>query len=479
MSNKIRKEQIEDGGDILFGIPSSSVGVTELSASGTPSSSTYLRGDNTWGTPSGSGNVDSVNGATGTVVLDADDIDDTSTTNKFTTSGDITKLAGIETSADVTDTTNVTSAGALMDSELADISAIKTLQAPDNTTISTFGAELIDDADASTARTTLGLAIGTNVQAFNSNLTTYAGIAPSANVQSLLGSADYSAMRTLLSLVPGTNVQAYDADLATIAGLTATTDNFIVSVASAWASRTPSQVRTTLGLVIGTNVQAWDAQLDTWATVTPSANGQSLVASANYASMRGLLDLEAGTDFYSISATDTLLNAKAPLASPSFTGTVTLPTGLTGALRADSGVVSVDGTVIRKVKSSDEIVNNSSTLQNDNDLFFSVGANEIWAVRLFIRYNSGTTPDIKFQFSLPSGATASMGSQPHYDNTNFTGASSVLVSGAGSTRSAIFQGYVETAGTAGTATLQWAQNTADPSDTTVFTYSYLIAEKIA
>ena len=42
------------------------------------------------------GAVDSVNGQTGVVVLDADDIDDTSTTHKFTTAGDISKLAGIE-----------------------------------------------------------------------------------------------------------------------------------------------------------------------------------------------------------------------------------------------------------------------------------------------------------------------------------------------------------------------------------------------
>jgi hypothetical protein len=43
--------------------------------------------------------------------------------------------------------------------------------------------------------------------------------------------------------------------------------------------------------------QAADADLTTWAGVTPSANGQSLVSAANYAAMRGLLDLEAGTDF--------------------------------------------------------------------------------------------------------------------------------------------------------------------------------------
>lgn len=45
------------------------------------------------------------------------------------------------------------------------------------------------------------------------------------------------------------------------------------------------------------------------------------------------------------SAVQTQLDAKAPIASPTFTGTVTLPTGLTGVIRADTGVVSVDSDV--------------------------------------------------------------------------------------------------------------------------------------
>jgi len=74
-------------------------------------------------------------------------------TNAFA-DADVTKLGAIEASADVTDVTNVTAAGALMDSEVdADI---KTLVLPASTTISAFGATLVDDANAAAALTTLG-----------------------------------------------------------------------------------------------------------------------------------------------------------------------------------------------------------------------------------------------------------------------------------------------------------------------------------
>jgi hypothetical protein len=50
---------------------------------------------------SSGGAVDSVNGQTGAVVLDADDISDTSSAHKFTTAADKTKLAGIASGAQV------------------------------------------------------------------------------------------------------------------------------------------------------------------------------------------------------------------------------------------------------------------------------------------------------------------------------------------------------------------------------------------
>ena len=81
-------------------------------------------------------------------------------------------VLNVEDGADVTDTANVTAAGAVMDSELASETGIKTLNVPDSTTVSAFGATLVDDLDAATARTTLGVdAAGTD----NSTDVTLAG----------------------------------------------------------------------------------------------------------------------------------------------------------------------------------------------------------------------------------------------------------------------------------------------------------------
>lgn len=119
-------------------------------------------------------------------------------------------------------------------------------------------------------------------QPLDADLTTIAALTATTDniIQSVAGawaSRTPAQAKTSLALVKGDvglgsvdnlQQQPLDADLTTIAALTATTDNFLVSVASAWASRTPAQVRTTLALVIGTNVQAWDADLDTWAGKT-------------------------------------------------------------------------------------------------------------------------------------------------------------------------------------------------------------------
>ena len=60
----------------------------------TDSASTTTYSDN-WTKIDSTDEVTSVNGSTGNVVLDADDIDDTSTTNKFVTASDLTKLSNL------------------------------------------------------------------------------------------------------------------------------------------------------------------------------------------------------------------------------------------------------------------------------------------------------------------------------------------------------------------------------------------------
>jgi len=92
------------------------------------------------------------------VTLTASTANLTDATNKrLMTDAQETKLDSVESSADVTDTANVTSAGALMDSELADLSGVKTITMPDSTVISDFAKTFLDDTSAAAVKTTLGI----------------------------------------------------------------------------------------------------------------------------------------------------------------------------------------------------------------------------------------------------------------------------------------------------------------------------------
>ena len=96
-----------------------------------------------------------------------------------------------------------------------------------------------------------GLIIGTDVQAYDAGLQSIAGLTTAADKmiyttaldtyavadltaagRALLDDADASAQRTTLGLAIGTNVQAYDPGLQSIAGLTTTADQMIYTTAS-------------------------------------------------------------------------------------------------------------------------------------------------------------------------------------------------------------------------------------------------------
>ena len=134
-------------------------------------------------------------------------------------------------------------------------------------------------------------------------------------------------------------------------------------------------------------------------------------------------------------------------------------------------------------KASDETIDTSTTLQDDDELLFPVGANETWAFTIWLRYVSGATPDIKFTITVPSGASGdfrligrdSTGSA--IAASQAAGATEVAF-GAVSRETAIMQGTVRTGATPGNVTLQWAQNTSDGGNTTVEADSVLMAWRV-
>ncbi|MGI2335741.1 MAG: hypothetical protein ACRKGH_03745 [Dehalogenimonas sp.] len=137
------------------------------------------------------------------------------------------------------------------------------------------------------------------------------------------------------------------------------------------------------------------------------------------------------------------------------------------------------------VKASDQIINNSASLTADDDLYFAIGANEIWAFHFVMRYRcSNTTPDLRHLLNCPSGATKAYDyiGLDRSDTFIFVSSSGVVresrVNGATYGETAHYIGVVTNGVNAGNVWLSWAQWTATAVDTIMMKGSYVVAHKL-
>jgi hypothetical protein len=150
-----------------------------------------------------------------------------------------------------------------------------------------------------------------------------------------------------------------------------------------------------------------------------------------------------------------------------------------------------DGSVWRvygmaaKRKAADETVTSSTALQDDDDLYFSLNANEdcIFEFVVFF-YTADANPDIKVAVTASAGVSNIRYSVQFMDAspTDVADGSIQTASGgsddhdyAGSCESVIYiRGSVENAGAANTISLQWAQRVSNAAATTVREGSYVL-----
>jgi hypothetical protein len=132
------------------------------------------------------------------------------------------------------------------DAQLADLAG---LAVTDSNFIVGNGSNWVAETGA-TARTSLGVGSISTQASDNVSITggSISGITDLAVADGGTGSSSASAARTALGVAVGSDVQAYDADLAAIAALAKTDSNFIVGNGSAWVAESGSTARASLGL---------------------------------------------------------------------------------------------------------------------------------------------------------------------------------------------------------------------------------------
>lgn len=127
------------------------------------------------------------------------------------------------------------------------------------------------------------------------------------------------------------------------------------------------------------------------------------------------------------------------------------------------------------LKTSDETINNSASLQNDDALVVSVLANATYSLEMLLFQNTNAAANFKLDLVLPAGATWRRGIFD-CNNTQLGQMTTSAISGITGTGASAYVHVISSiniASTAGTVQLRWAQNTAHASNATVTADSWL------
>ncbi len=129
------------------------------------------------------------------------------------------------------------------------------------------------------------------------------------------------------------------------------------------------------------------------------------------------------------------------------------------------------------VSQSDQVVNNTTTLIDHDELFMDLRINTTYAFYITLIYDSGTTPDIKMGWTVPSGTSMAwqgLGFGNGQTALFETGIEVPNGGGAGAPMVISDGGRIITGSTAGFLQMQFAQNVANVSDTKVLQGTVLV-----
>jgi len=140
-------------------------------------------------------------------------------------------------------------------------------------------------------------------------------------------------------------------------------------------------------------------------------------------------------------------------------------------------------------KTTDEVVNNSDVLQDDDELFFAIDANDVYFVDVYLFvYTIGLATDFKFDVSGPAGASFKQYKQYSKWDRIDVGTTPASIETTMATNSGgrggdtdfglAFHFLVINGANGGNVNLRWAQNAAAVENTIVRANSFILTYKL-